>query len=99
MNFLARLHPFLIVAVLIVAIFVTGVFWEAPFRDDPQGLARLFGRAFELVSLPGQFALGRLRGAGVDVTRTITIAVMAGYVGVLVLLDIIFTKLARRIGG
>jgi hypothetical protein len=43
--------------------------------------------------------LGRLRGAGVDVTRIITIAVLACYVGVFVLLDIIFTKVARRIGG
>jgi hypothetical protein len=96
MNFLARLHPFLIVAVLLVAIFITGVFWEAPFHSDPQGIAQIFSRAWELVSWPVQFVLGRLRGAGVDVTRVITIAVLACYVGVFVLLDIVFTKVARR---
>jgi len=96
MTLLARLHPFLLLAILIVAIFVTGLFWEAPFHGDQQGVAQLFGRAWELVFMPVQLALDGLRAAGVGTTRIVTIAVLAVYAGLFVLLDIIVTKAARR---
>jgi len=99
MTFIARLHPFLIIALLIVAIFVTGLFWEAPFHADPQGLTETFRRVWDVAFLPIRLALDRLQAAGVDTTRTITIVVLASYAAVLVLLDIIVTKVARKIAG
>lgn len=99
MTFVARLHPFLLLAVLIVAMFIAGLFWEAPFHADALGFPRLFGRVWEVAFLPVQFALDRLRAAEVDPTRTVTILVLAGYVGLLVLLDVIVTKAARSMAG
>ena len=65
MRLLARLHPLLIVTVLLVAIFVGGVFWEAPFQTGAQGVARLFSQAWEYGFWPVRFVVTRLEGAGV----------------------------------
>ena len=35
MKLFARLHLFLIIAILILAILTAGVFWEAPFQTTP----------------------------------------------------------------
>ena len=94
MRLLARLHPFLIVTVLLVAIFVGGVFWEAPFQTGAQGVARLFSQVWEYAFWPVRLVVTRLEGAGVDVTTTITSVILVCYVGLLVLLDIIIFKTA-----
>jgi len=91
---LARLHLFLIVAVLIVATFFGGAFWEAPFHADAQGVARLFSQVWEYAFWPVRFVVTRVAGAGVDVTTSITSMILVCYVGLLVLLDIIISKTA-----
>ncbi len=94
MRLLARLHPLLIVALLIVATFVGGVFWEAPFQAGAQGVAQLFGQVWTYAFWPVRFVVDRLGGAGVDVTTTITSVILVCYLGLLVLLDIIISKTA-----
>ncbi len=94
MRRLARLHLFLIVAVLIVATFVGGVFWEAPFHAGAQGVARLFSQLWEYAFLPVRFVADRLAGAGVDVTTTITSVILVCYVSLFLLIDLIISKAA-----
>lgn len=92
MKAFARLHLFLIVAVLIVATFLGGVFWEAPFHPGAQGVAQLFGQVWTYAFFPVRFVVDRLGGAGVDVTTTITSVILVCYLGLLLLLDLIISK-------
>jgi len=99
MKLLARSHLFLIVAVLILAVLAAGVFWEAPFHADAQGVARLFSRAWEYVVLPVRFVLAQLTARRIEATTTATIVVLVCYLGLFVVLDVILTKVLRRIAG
>jgi hypothetical protein len=96
MKLLARSHAFLILAAFIVAVFITGLFWEAPFHRTEQSFARLFSRVWEVAFLPVRFVLGRLSAVGVEPTRTNTTLVLACYLGLFVGLDMLVTKVARR---
>ena len=75
------------------------MFWEAPFHPDAQGVARLFSQAWEYVVLPVRFVLAQLAAKRIEATTTATIVVLACYLGLLVVLDVVFTKVAKRLGG
>ena len=70
-----RLHLFLIIAILILAILTVGVFWEAPFQTTPppQGIAAIFFQAWGYVVLPIRFVIDKLSAAHVDASPTVTI--------------------------
>ncbi|SRR5712691_1349647 len=99
MRILARTHPFLFLAVLLLAVLITGAFWEAPSQAGAQGAIRLLGQAWGYAVWPIRFVLAKLSGAGVESTTIVTVAVLVCYVGLFVLLDLIFTKVARGLAG
>ena len=95
MKVFARLHLFLIIAILILAILTVGVFWEAPFQTTPppQGIAAMFFQAWGYVVMPVRFVLDKLTAAHVDASPTVTIMILVAYLAILVLIDIVITKL------
>ena len=95
MKLFARLHLFLIIAILILAILTVGVFWEAPFQTTPppQGIAAIFFQAWGYVVVPIRFVIDKLSAAHVDASPTVTIMILVAYLAILVLVDIVIAKL------
>ncbi len=97
MSLLIRTRPFLVVAVMLAAMWIVGSFWEAPFHVDEVGVTRLFGEAFNWAFIPPRMLVLFLSlWDAVPIVLALWIAV-AAYISAFVLLDRVVTRWARRL--